>query len=137
MRKVLVSMIAMLMISFTACNSGKKQDANREETPEATRQEAKQEETPETTREVVDTPASGSKLDEFKKLMEQAAPLMVKANQGDTAATKEFTEIAKKLATISTELQTELANDPEKMKEFQEIGNKFAVETQKAMQGAQ
>ncbi|MDR2148691.1 MAG: hypothetical protein LBE91_19795 [Tannerella sp.] len=124
MKKVLVSMIAVLMISFTACNSGKKQDATQEATPEATQ-------------EVQATPASGSKIDEYKKLIEQATPLLEKVAKGDVDATKEYTEIAEKMAAISTELQTELANDPQKWQEFADVMQKFSEEAAKTMQGAQ
>jgi uncharacterized phage infection (PIP) family protein YhgE len=123
MKKVFMSMIAVALISLAACTGGKKQAESAAPETETATEKA--------------TDVSSSKLDEYKKLIEEATPLFSKMAQGDAEAAAQYQEIAQKIAAIATELGTELANDPEKLKELEEIGRKFAEELQKTVQAPQ
>ncbi|MDR2234151.1 MAG: hypothetical protein LBE56_13650 [Tannerella sp.] len=122
MKKVLVSMIAVAMFSFTACSGGKKQEATQEAAPAAAQ-------------EVQAAPpaTSGSKIDDYKKLMEEATPLLSKIANGDLAAATKYNEIVQKMTTITNEVYAELQSDPVKLKEFTDLAQKWTEEAQKAM----
>jgi hypothetical protein len=119
MKKVFMSMTAAAMLSLVACGGGNKSADSTKETGEKA---------PKT-----ETKASSGKFDEYKKLVEEATPLIEKMAKGDAEATKKYTEISAKIGEIAVEVQKELENSPEKLKQFQEITEKYAQEVQKAM----
>jgi len=117
MKNVLTTMIAVLMFSFTACSGGKKQEA----TPAAT-QEVK-----------APAPTAAEKIDAYKKLIEEATPLLSKIADGDLVSTAKYNEIAKKMQAIATDVYNDLKNDPVKLKEFTDLAQKWAEDAQKGM----
>jgi ABC-type glycerol-3-phosphate transport system substrate-binding protein len=115
MKKVFMVFAVAAALTLAACGGGNKQE-NKEATQE---------------QEVAQETVTSSKLDEYKKLIEEATPLLEKAAQGDVEATTAYAEIAQKIAAVAAEVSTEIANDPEKLKEFQDLTLKLAEEVQK------
>lgn len=121
MKKVFMSMAAAAMLTLVACGGGSKSaDSAKETGKEAT-------EKTETKKES----ASSPKLDQYIKLIEKATPLLEKVSKGDAAAVQEYTKIAEDMAKIATELQNELANNPELLQKYTDAANKFAAEAAK------
>jgi len=124
MKKVFISMAAAAMLTLVACGGGNKSaDSAKEAAKDAT----------EKTETKSKASASSGKLDEYIKLIEKATPLLEKVSKGDMDAVQEYTKITEKMSEIATELQTELANNPELMKKYTDAYQKFAEEAAKLM----
>ncbi len=128
MKKVFISMAAAAMLTFVACGGGNKStDSAKETGKEAT----------EKTETKSEASASSGKLDEYIKLIEKATPLLEKVSKGDMSAIQEYTKITEDMSKIATDLQTELASNPELMKKYTDAYQKFADEANRLMGGQQ
>ena len=119
MKKVLVFMSVVAVLMFAACGGGSKStDSGSKDATEKV--ETKKE-----------SSSSTKNFDAYVKLIEKATPLLGKVSKGDAAAIQEYTKIAEEMQKIVVDLQKELENNPELMKKFTEITQKYAAEAAK------
>ena len=118
MKKVFIFMSAIAIFMLAACGGGgnKSADSGKEAADKV---------------ETKKSSASSGKLDDYIKLIEKATPLLEKVSKGDAAAVLEFNKIAEDMTKIASELQTELASNPELLKKYTDAAQKFAEEMQK------
>lgn len=115
---VMIAFVAAATLSFAACNTktdgaqGSDADTTQVETP------------------AVDTAAVAvadtSVLGKYEALVNQALPLVEKAQKGDVAAVAELANITKEVETLGQDVQKGLESlTPEQKAKFEELAKKF------------
>ena len=117
MKKVFIFMSVVAVLMFAACSGGSKSTGS-DSKDASEKVEAKKE-------------SSSKNFDAYVKLIEKATPLLGKVAKGDAAALQEYTKIAEDMQKIAVDLQKELENNPELLKKFEEVTQKFAAEAAK------